>query len=191
MVEPEKDTSIIGLMPVSIMTESVNYTVIRTLGKVEVRRYPSMVLATVEGDTDDRAFGLLFDYISGDNAPRQKIAMTAPVISTPGQRLAMTTPVISDRGELSFVLPSDLDAENAPSPHDRRVRIVQVPERTLAVLRFSGHAHEEATERRSRELLDLLNHHGIAVTGEPFLMRYNSPMTPGFLRRNEVAVEVV
>ncbi len=26
--------------------------------------------------------------------------------------------------------------------------------------------------------------------GEPFLMRYNPPFTPGFLRRNEIGIEI-
>ncbi|NLH26447.1 MAG: heme-binding protein, partial [Methanomicrobiales archaeon] len=26
--------------------------------------------------------------------------------------------------------------------------------------------------------------------GRPFLMRYNAPYTPGFMRRNEVGVEI-
>jgi hypothetical protein len=28
------------------------------------------------------------------------------------------------------------------------------------------------------------------MEGRPFLMRYDSPWTPGFLRRNEVAIEI-
>jgi hypothetical protein len=31
---------------------------------------------------------------------------------------------------------------------------------------------------------------GIATKGRPFLMRYNDPWTPPFLRRNEVAIEI-
>jgi hypothetical protein len=39
-------------------------------------------------------------------------------------------------------------------------------------------------------LLSALTAKGIHTIGEPFLMRYNAPFTPGFLRRNEVGVEI-
>jgi hypothetical protein len=44
---------------------------------------------------------------------------------------------------------------------------------------------------REEELLRVLKENGISTRGSPFLMRYNSPFAPGFLRRNEVGVEVV
>ena len=42
-----------------------------------------------------------------------------------------------------------------------------------------------------QELIAILKTHKIQIKGEPVLMRYNSPFTPGFLRRNEVAVEII
>jgi hypothetical protein len=36
-----------------------------------------------------------------------------------------------------------------------------------------------------------IENQNIQVKGNPILMRYNSPFTPGFLRRNEVAVEIL
>ena len=71
------------------MVDSVEYEVERSDKPLEIRRYPSMVLATVYGRSDNDAFSILFDYISGDNTPRSKIPMTAPVISsekTSGER---------------------------------------------------------------------------------------------------------
>ena len=40
-------------------------------------------------------------------------------------------------------------------------------------------------------VLDALDAHGIATRGGPFLMRYNDPWTPPFMRRNEVAIEAL
>ena len=45
-------------------------------------------------------------------------------------------------------------------------------------------------EKKTAELLRILRENDIAITGQPFLMRYNDPWTPPFLRRNEVAIEV-
>jgi hypothetical protein len=39
-------------------------------------------------------------------------------------------------------------------------------------------------------LQDGLKKTGIETVGQPFLMRYDTPWMPGFLRRNEVAVEI-
>jgi hypothetical protein len=39
-------------------------------------------------------------------------------------------------------------------------------------------------------LQDGLKNAGIVTAGQPFLMRYDSPWTPGFLRRNEVGMEI-
>jgi len=41
-----------------------------------------------------------------------------------------------------------------------------------------------------QRLQDALKNEGIDTAGQPFLMRYDSPWKPGFLRRNEVGIEV-
>lgn len=174
------------------MTETVEYRTVREVDGVEVRRYPPIVLATVEGQYDDSAFSVLFGYISGQNRPRQKLAMTAPVVTQrdAGEAIPMTAPVLSDRGSFSFVLPSGYTVDSAPEPLDPRVRIVGLPARVVAAVRFGGRAYHREVVERERQLLDVLRKNGMTVRGRPFLMRYNSPFTPGFLRRNEVGVEV-
>ena len=47
------------------MVEKVKYEVIKKIGKVEIRKYPGLLLATVKNNLDDSGFGLLFKYISG------------------------------------------------------------------------------------------------------------------------------
>jgi len=89
------------------MTATVEYEVVQQLGPVEIRRYPSITLVTVDAASDNRAFAILFDYISGNNEPNQQIATTAPVIS--GQ------------GSFSFILPSSYDIHTAPRPWDLNV----------------------------------------------------------------------
>jgi effector-binding domain-containing protein len=67
---------------------------------------------------------------------------------------------------------------------------VTLPEQDIAVIRFSGYAPEEDVDAATSRLQAGLKNEGIITTGQPFLMRYDSPWTPGFLRRNEVATEV-
>ncbi|MGD6980978.1 SOUL family heme-binding protein [Citricoccus zhacaiensis] len=67
------------------MTAHQPYETLRGHDGVEVRRYPEHVLAetTVEAgfeDAGNRAFRILFGYISGTNQAEQKVAMTAPVL---------------------------------------------------------------------------------------------------------------
>jgi hypothetical protein len=169
------------------MTKTAPYSVIRQIGDIEIRSYPVQLLATVSGSSDNAMFMDLFRYISGDNHPRTKIAMTAPVIT--GTTIPMTAPVISGAGTMSFVMPEEYTRSTLPEPLDPAVTIQEVPARTLAVIRFSGTADEQKVQKMTALLDSTLKKEGIAVTGTPFLMRYNSPWTPGFLRRNEIGVE--
>jgi len=60
----------------------------------------------------------------------------------------------------------------------------------MATLRFNGHTTHVRVEKFIQKLKTSLQNQGIQSIGEPVLMRYNSPFTPGFLRRNEVVVEI-
>ena len=170
------------------MVEEPSYEVVRRIDGVEVRLYPRLIMATVVGDGGGTPFRLLFQYISGNNSGSSKISMTAPVL-TP-ERIEMTAPVISEGYSMSFVVPSKYTMETVPTPTDERIRIQEVPERLLAVTRFSGGAREGAVGEQKAKLLSVLRENGVETVGEPFLMRYNNPWTPGFMRRNEVGIEI-
>jgi hypothetical protein len=168
--------------------DTIPYAVTGKSGEIEFRQYPELVLATVDTAGDDAGFNLLFAYISGSNKPREKIPMTAPVITS--QKIPMTAPVVSDAGSMSFVMPAGTKRDETPDPLDSRVRIVTVPERDIAVIRFSGYAPPEDVDAATSRLQEGLKTAGIGTAGQPFLMRYDSPWTPGFMRRNEVAMEI-
>ena len=105
----------------------------------------------------------------------------------------MTSPVLSEfsnEGYMAFVMPSEFDLETTPMPLDNRVKIEQVPSRTVAVLRFSGSWSEVHFEEKTKELLEELANAKVKTKGTVFTMLYNPPFTPSFLRRNEVAIEV-
>jgi hypothetical protein len=175
------------------MTSSIQYDLIEKVGPVEIRRYPSLTLATVFDASDNVAFSILFDYISGKNEPNQRIAMTAPVLSQrpTGKRMAMTAPVISSESSFSFALPPEFNVQSAPRPKDRNIQIISVPSRLVAVVKFSGRAHEHDVGEEEKILMATLEEHGFQPKGETFLMRYNSPFTPGFMRHNELGIEII
>ena len=175
------------------MVQSVKYEVVRKLNKVEIRRYPKIIVAKVANCESD-SFGLLFRFISGDNKQKEKVKMTTPVVSQDDSReIAMTSPVLSDFsnvGYMAFVMPSEFGLEATPLPLDSRVKIEELPPRSVAVLRFSGSWSEAHFEEKTKELLQELENAKVKTIGSVFTMLYNPPFTPSFLRRNEVAVEV-
>jgi hypothetical protein len=170
------------------VVQEAEYDISSKVGEVEIRRYRPIVLATVRGYSDNEAFSLLFDYISGRNRASRKIAMTAPVITS--EKIPMTVPVVSGRGSFSFVLPADMTIDSAPVPADSRVVLEAFPERSVAVIRFRGRASRRQVESVTEELRGALAKSNRQPRGESFLMRYNPPITPGFLRRNEVGIEI-
>jgi hypothetical protein len=170
------------------MTQEVPYNLIKKIDSVEIRHYPEVLFAVVEDNINDYGFGLLFQYISGENKTRRKIAMTAPVVTS--EKIKMTAPVITRKNYMAFAIPSIYSKETVPVPTNPLVKIEMHPEKTMAVLRFGGRSSETKVQKYIQELITALKNHTMQIKGEPVLMRYNSPFTPGFLRRNEVAVEI-
>jgi hypothetical protein len=64
--------------------DTPNYIVIKKEGMYEIRKYDTFYTSSVsEHDLKGYSgFGLLFSYISGNNLPNEKMAMTVPVINT-------------------------------------------------------------------------------------------------------------
>ena len=163
------------------------------------------------------AFQLLFNYIAGANrtpgAAQGKIAMTVPVevsgqgggqaaIRGIGQAdsqgsskalVAMTVPVETSDSDgarhMRFFVPAQYTLATAPKPLNPRVRLVTVPEQTIATLRFSGTGRDTAA--RKVELMDQLAGAAWKPDGEAYTLFYDAPFTLPFLRRNEAAVRVV
>jgi effector-binding domain-containing protein len=170
------------------MTQEVPFNVIKKIEDVEIRHYPEVIFAVVEDNINDSGFGLLFQYISGENKTRKKIAMTAPVVTS--EKIKMTAPVITRKNYMAFAISSSYSKETVPVPTNPAVKIEIHPEKTMAVFRFNGRSSETKVQKYIQELITTLKNHTMQIKGEPVLMRYNSPFTPGFLRRNEVAAEI-
>ncbi|WP_341953695.1 heme-binding protein [Salinibacterium sp. TMP30] len=181
------------------MTEKQPYDLLRTEGVVEVRRYPEHVVAETKVSADfenagNRAFRYLFGYITGDNAARQSIEMTAPVVQARSQRIAMTAPVVqTGSGEnytVAFVLPASIDEALAPLPTRSEVSLRTVPARLVAAVRFTGRWSESSFHKHRAQLLNVVKDAGLTTIGEPWFARFDPPLTPSFFRHNEVLVEV-
>ncbi len=185
--------------------EEPSYTVAGRAGPVEFRRYePSLAAETLVEGIDDfdqagnEGFRRLFRYIAGGNTRQSRIAMTVPVAQAPAKResekIAMTVPVQQTHSgggwRIAFMVPGQYTLETAPTPSDSRVRVVEVPGRLMAVLRYAGRWTERNYQGQRAELLERLSVAGVATLGEPRLARYNGPLSLPMFRRNEVQVEV-
>ena len=147
----------------------------RLAPNVEIRQYGAQSWIATDYSDDSSSFRVLASYIFGGNQDGQKVAMTAPVITDE---------------KMVFILPGGITSENAPEPNGQAIDFTEVPPRKLATLKFGWTTPEGRVERKTAELLALLERNGIRTQGRPFLMRYNDPWTPPFMRRNEVAIEV-
>jgi hypothetical protein len=177
------------------------YEVLLETKYYEVRRYQPYIVAEIEVNDDFRragnsAFRVLAGYIFGDNEPQQEMAMTAPVESRKGVRMNMTAPVTSQarNGDgpytYAFVMERKYTMDTLPKPDNPDVRLVQRPERVMAVHRYSGSWSENRYREHEKLLLDALAVDRVETTGSPVFARYNAPFTPWFLRRNEIMVEI-
>ena len=149
---------------------------------IEIRDYESRILAVTDmSQGSNSGFRVLAGYIFGGNEREQKIAMTAPVQSTmPNENDA----------EMAFVVPSEFDLADLPTPNDTRVGFREEPAYRAAVIRFSGWMSDKKAERHWQKLRQFLVEQGIQPLGEPTLNQYNPPWTLPFMRRNEIIIAV-
>lgn len=181
--------------------EQAGYSISKKLGGYEIREYPSHIEAqtTVSGTYDEAlgdGFRIIAGYIFGGNVKNESITMTAPVTaqSSSSEKIAMTAPVTArTQGGLrviSFVMPKKYTLATLPKPTDYRVKLVEIPAKRMAVLRFSWIRSADRVKKMEEHLLAMLTRDGLKVVGNPSYAGYNAPWTPPWMTRNEIMVEV-
>jgi hypothetical protein len=165
--------------------EMPKYRVVKKLGEVEIREYPSLILAQTslkKSDYDQEGsngFRTVAGYIFGGNQSQQKIAMTAPVIMKMG-----------DSASMSFVMPSEYNMQDLPTPSNNQVKLIQENSKILAVIRFGGYSSSDKIKKYADQLYSELKLNNLETRGELLFMGYNAPWDVTN-RRNEVAIELV
>jgi hypothetical protein len=185
---------------IAMATEEAEYTVVLSDDRFEVRSYEYHILAEtrVDGDFEEagsQAFGRLFKYISGDNKTREEVQMTSPVSQeAAGEEIAMTSPVGQQRENnkwlVSFMMPSSYTIDTIPEPTASDVTLRLVPARHIAAVTYSGFWSEDSYLSNKAELEAWIKQQGLNVVGEPVWARYNPPIMPWFLRRNEILIPI-
>ena len=166
--------------------ESAEYRVIEKDGKIEIREYPDLMLASTNTKLDsqgrDGSFMRLFRYISGDNEDKQKIAMTTPVFMEGKTRGADVS--------MGFVMPKELAAQDVPQPKSEGVEIRKREGGRFAVIRFSGRLDTNTAQKQEAKLRDWMKSRGLEGVPVAESAGYDPPFTPGPLRRNEVLIRI-
>ncbi|MGA9100009.1 MAG: heme-binding protein [Methanotrichaceae archaeon] len=156
------------------------YKVLESIGSgIEIREYPSQVWARTMGDQKE-AFQALYEYISGYNKTMEKIVMAAPVIifnSNEGRVMA-------------FIMPHGRNLRSLPKSLTERVKLEAVAPRKVAAIAFSGIVTPDSFDRGLRLIQETLKKRGTGWIEPAYLLQYDDPNTPPFLRRNEVAVQL-
>ena len=186
--------------------EEAAYTVISSQEPFEMRAYgETMVAETVVRDSTYAEAGRvsherLFGYISGENVSELEISMTAPVIAKAetlpesGEEMEMTSTVVEKEGgntwRYQFVLPKQYTEENAPLPLNPEVKLLSIPPKKVAAIRYSGSWNESLLNEKTDLLIGWIEDNNLTAISPPRSARYDPPWTLWFLRKNEVLVDV-
>jgi len=165
--------------------EKPRHRVVEEDGQFEVREYPELLVAeaTVAGERAyalDKGFGQLADYIFAKSRDGEKVAMTAPVLSSSAGKEDWVT---------RFVMPAHFTRETLPEAGPG-IRISTLPARKVAAIWFAGPADDETIGAYEEQLRHWVGAKKLKVTGEPERAFYNSPFVPGPMRRTEVLIPI-
>lgn len=180
-------------------SHSPEYRVIKKLADgIEVRLYQRVIIAQVQvyGDQKEAlnaGFRILAGYIFGKNTPRKSLAMTSPVLAQP-EKIQMTSPVTSQATgntmTVSFFMPPGYSLDSLPEPEDSRIRFLELPERKLAAIGFSGSWNPQRFSVHAEDLVCRLRLNNFQPVGDPINAYYDPPFMPPFMRRNEVLISI-
>jgi len=184
-------------------TPQAKYDTVKKEDSYAIRDYQPLIEAQITvADSDyktavNKGFMQLFKYITGANTVNQQISMTAPVLTKEkSQDIAMTAPVlISDNGNenawtIAFVLPDSYTLKTAPTPTNEDIKLVEKPQKKVAVISFSGFMNKDSIDKNTQKLKTWISDNKLQEIGKPMAAGYNPPWTIPFLRTNEILIEV-
>jgi hypothetical protein len=195
---------VIGSYAVVWSIEEPSYTVVEKRDGYEIRKYAPYIKAevTVTGSYDEatkQGFRIIADYIFGNNTTKESISMTTLVLESPqvgtSEKIAMTTPVLeattgNATRTIAFVLPSTYTLATLPRPNNEAVRLIEMPARTVAALRFTWYPTEARINAKKQLLESYLTRDQKNIIGDIETARYNPPLSMPLTLRNEVLIPI-
>ncbi|RIY01462.1 heme-binding protein [Aureimonas flava] len=170
--------------------EEPDFDVVRKDGDIEIRDYDGLVVAeTVKTGYHEKArrrgFESLYDYIASNNRSGKKIAMTVPVLQQLSEGEGRT------KGwAIRFIMPKKYTKASLPTPNSNDVTIHEVPAKRMVAIRFSGNFTATTASKKLMTLYNYVSDENLKQKGDPIYAFYDAPWTPGFLKRNEILIEV-
>ncbi|XP_013389351.1 heme-binding protein 2-like [Lingula anatina] len=162
------------------------FTVLKTTKEYSIRQYDvSKWVGTSEYSMDwsnstTTMFWRLFRYISGQNQPKTKVAMTAPVLTkiVPGQG-----PACESNFTMHFFIPAT--ETNPPQPTDPKVSLSTLKSMKVYVRAFGGFPKEEIWTSEAQKLAQAINDNSLFYSDFWFTAGYDGP-SKIINRHNEV-----
>ena len=166
--------------------ETPKFRVLKKVKNFEIREY-SVTLAVSsmqEGSRDislSKGFSDLARYIGGYSDEQIKVSMTVPVI----QEKTMD----NKYWKTLFFMPKKFSSTNAPNPLSKTITIKKIPKIRVAVIKFNGSPSQNNLKKKGELLESWITSLGIGYDINKIRYAfYHGPMTPGFLRKNEVQI---
>ena len=166
--------------------ETPKFRVLKKVKNFEIREYNATlaVSSAQEGSRDislSKGFSVLARYIGGYSDEQIKVSMTVPVI----QEKTMD----NKYWKTLFFMPKKFSSTNAPNPLSENITIKKIPKIRVAVIKFNGSPSQDNLKKNGELLESWITDLGIGYDINKIRYAfYHGPVTPGFLRKNEVQI---
>lgn len=162
--------------------ETAEYEVLKKENNIEIRSYKEYMTAAIreENLVSASGFGAIFRYISGENEEDRKISMTTPVLNELTEHEVTT----------EFVMPKIYTKDSLPLPRNKAITFKEVPAKVVLCITFNGTTRRDRLRFYEKLLVDYAREHNLETVGTVRLARYNPPFIPGFLKRNELHMDI-
>ena len=177
---------------ISMALEEPTYSIVKSNENYEIRKYSDRLAVEVEFSSESSGFRYLFNYISGENTTSEKVNMTVPV--TQSAKIDMTAPVTQSNKDgkmlMQFFLPSKFTIDTAPTPTNKRVKLVIIEGGYYAIKRYSGRTSDTNYNKHLEKLKENLISDNIETLDDGIKAIFNGPFTLPIMRRNEVMMKI-
>ncbi len=160
------------------------YSVLSRDGDFEIRDYAPLVVArhSMRGtyrQAVNEGYIRLERYFTRENSVPEAMKIAPPIMVRDDLAAGWT---------MMLALPPEYRVETAPRPLDRRVEVVELPRRRVAVVKFRGRVGERAMRAQVARLKAWLAGRGLAHRADFTMASYDPPWKPASMRRAEILV---